>query len=43
VNFILRPSIEQLTREVQMLRESLREIVWHDDDLDLHFSQESLA
>lgn len=43
VKFVLRPSIEQLTREIQMLRESLREIVWHDDDLDLHFSQESLS
>mmetsp|Transcript_61061 Transcript_61061/g.157935 ORF Transcript_61061/g.157935 Transcript_61061/m.157935 type:complete len:300 (+) Transcript_61061:81-980(+) len=43
VKFILRPSIEQLTREIQMLRESLKEIVWHDDDLDLHFSAESLT
>lgn len=43
VKFVLRPSIEQLTRELQMLRESLREIVLHDDDLDLHFSAESLA
>jgi len=43
VKFILRPSIEQLIREIQLLRESLKEIVWHDDDLDLHFSAESLA
>lgn len=43
VKFILRPSIEQLTRELSMLRDSLREIVYHDDDLDLHFSAESLA
>lgn len=43
VKFILRPSIEQLTRELQMLRDSLKEIVYHDDDLDLHFSAESLA
>lgn len=43
VKFVLRPSIEQLTRELQMLRESLREIVSHDDDLDLHFSAESLS
>merc|ERR1712238_566734 len=43
VKFILRPSIEQLTREIQMLKGSLKEIVWHDDDLDLHFSAESLA
>lgn len=43
VKFVLRPSIEQLTRELQMLRESLKEIVWHDDDLDLHFSSESLS
>eukprot|EP00931_Biecheleriopsis_adriatica_P024492 TRINITY_DN15246_c0_g1_i1.p1 TRINITY_DN15246_c0_g1~~TRINITY_DN15246_c0_g1_i1.p1 ORF type:complete len:346 (-),score=80.79 TRINITY_DN15246_c0_g1_i1:80-1057(-) len=43
VKFVLRPSIEQLTRELQMLRDSIKEIVWHDDDLDLHFSAESLA
>lgn len=43
VKFILRPSIEQLTRELSMLRDSLREIVYHDDDLDLHFSAEALA
>lgn len=43
VKFVLRPSIDQLTRELQMLRESLSVIVWHDDDLDLHFSTESLA
>lgn len=43
VKFVLRPSIDQLTRELQMLRESIKEIVWHDDDLDLHFSAESLA
>lgn len=42
VKFILRPSIEQLTREIQMLRSNLKEIVWHDDDLDLQFSAESL-
>jgi len=43
VKFVLRPSIEQITRELQMLRESLREIVLHDDDLDLHFSAEALS
>lgn len=43
VKFVLRPSIEQLCRELQMLRDSIKEIVWHDDDLDLHFSAESLA
>lgn len=43
VKFVLRPSIEQLTREIGMLRESLKEIVLHDDDLDLHFSAESLV
>jgi hypothetical protein len=43
VKFVLRPTIEQLRREMQMLRSSLRDIVWHDDDLDLHFSAESLA
>lgn len=43
VKFVLRPTIDQLIREIQMLRESLREIVLHDDDLDLHFSAESLA
>jgi len=42
VKFVLRPSIEQLTREIHMLRESLKEIVCHDDDLDLHFSYDSL-
>eukprot|EP00929_Paragymnodinium_shiwhaense_P037367 TRINITY_DN19923_c0_g1_i1.p1 TRINITY_DN19923_c0_g1~~TRINITY_DN19923_c0_g1_i1.p1 ORF type:complete len:332 (+),score=72.11 TRINITY_DN19923_c0_g1_i1:95-1090(+) len=43
VKFVLRPSIEQLCRELQLLRESLRVIVQHDDDLDLHFSLESLT
>jgi len=43
VKFVLRPSIQQLTRELQMLRESLKEIVEHNDDLDLHFSAESLV
>jgi len=43
VKFVLRPSIQQLTRELQMLRDSLKEIVEHNDDLDLHFSAESLA
>jgi len=43
VKFVLRPTIEQLNRELQMLRESLKVIVQHDDDLDLHFSAESLA
>eukprot|EP00932_Pfiesteria_piscicida_P020650 SRR837773.7450.p1 GENE.SRR837773.7450~~SRR837773.7450.p1 ORF type:complete len:259 (+),score=88.84 SRR837773.7450:114-779(+) len=42
VKLILRPSIQQLTREIQMLRANLKEIVWHDDDLDLQFSAESL-
>mmetsp|Transcript_36017 Transcript_36017/g.90523 ORF Transcript_36017/g.90523 Transcript_36017/m.90523 type:complete len:340 (+) Transcript_36017:97-1116(+) len=42
VKFVLRPSVQQLTREIQMLRESLKDICWHDDDLDLHFSAESL-
>jgi hypothetical protein len=43
VKFVLRPSIQQLTRELQMLRDSLKEIVEHNDDLDLHFSAESLV
>jgi hypothetical protein len=43
VKFILRPTIQQLTRELQMLRDSLKEIIDHNDDLDLHFSAESLA
>eukprot|EP00933_Yihiella_yeosuensis_P021886 TRINITY_DN17266_c0_g1_i1.p1 TRINITY_DN17266_c0_g1~~TRINITY_DN17266_c0_g1_i1.p1 ORF type:complete len:326 (-),score=76.15 TRINITY_DN17266_c0_g1_i1:62-1039(-) len=43
VKFVLRPSVDQLCRELQMLRDSIKEIVWHDDDLDLHFSAESLA
>jgi hypothetical protein len=42
VKFVLRPTIQQLTRELQMLRDSLKEIVDHNDDLDLHFSAESL-
>jgi hypothetical protein len=42
VKFVLRPSIEQLTREIQMLRASLTDIVSYDDDLDLHFSADSL-
>jgi len=43
VKFVLRPSVQQLTRELQMLRESMKEIVEHNDDLDLHFSAESLV
>mmetsp|Transcript_26774 Transcript_26774/g.58215 ORF Transcript_26774/g.58215 Transcript_26774/m.58215 type:complete len:311 (+) Transcript_26774:456-1388(+) len=43
VKFILRPSIPQLKREIQLLCSSLREIVWHDDDLDLHFATELLS
>jgi len=43
VKFVLRPTIQQLTRELQMLRDSLKEIVEHNDDLDLHFSAESLV
>jgi len=43
VKFVLRPTIDQLIRELQMLKESLKVIVWHDDNLDLHFSPETLA
>lgn len=43
VKLILRPTIEQLTREVQMLHGSLKDIVCHDDDLDMHFSADSLV
>jgi hypothetical protein len=43
VKFVLRPTIENLGKELQMLRESLKEIVQTDDDLDLHFSAETLA
>lgn len=42
VKLVLRPSIEQLTKELQMLRENLGEIVFHDGDLDLHFNLDSL-
>ncbi|CAK9065366.1 unnamed protein product [Durusdinium trenchii] len=43
VKFVLRPTIEQLVRELHLLRESLREIVVHDDDLDMHFCTETFA
>lgn len=43
IKFVLRPNIEQLVRELQMLRDSLREIVLHDDDLDMHFCTETFA
>lgn len=43
VKFVLRPTVDQLVRELQLLRESMKVIVWHDDDLDLHFSLESLT
>eukprot|EP00434_Breviolum_minutum_P044149 symbB.v1.2.039397.t1/scaffold6537.1/size17269/1 len=43
IKFVLRPSIEQLVRELHMLRDSLREIVLHDDDLDMHFCTETFA
>ncbi|CAK0891492.1 unnamed protein product [Prorocentrum cordatum] len=43
VKFVLRPSIENLAKEQQMLLDSIEEIVKFDDDLDLHFSAESLA
>jgi len=42
VKFVVRPSIEQIISEVQMLNKSIDEIVAHDDDLDLHFSREAL-
>lgn len=43
VKLVLHPTIDQLACELQMLREGLKEIVLHDDDLDLHFSAEFLA
>ncbi|CAJ1460273.1 unnamed protein product, partial [Effrenium voratum] len=43
VKFVLRPSVEQLVRELHMLQDSLKEIVLHDDNLDLHFNVEALA
>lgn len=43
VKFIVRPSVQQLTRELEMLHANLRDIVWHDDDLDLHFSADTLC
>jgi len=42
VKFVVRPTIAQLTRELRVLAECLREIVMHDDDLDLHFTTEQL-
>lgn len=43
VKFVIRPSVEQLKLQLQMLSKSLAEIVSYDDDLDLHFSREALA
>lgn len=42
VKFAVRPSVEQMISEVQMLGKSIFEIVSHDGDLDLYFSPEAL-
>jgi hypothetical protein len=42
VKFVIRPSVEQIILEIQMLMKSMGEIVAYDDDLDLHFSREDL-
>jgi len=42
IRFGMQPSVEHLTRELQMLRESFDDIVQHDDNLDLQFQCESL-
>jgi len=38
VKFVLRPSVIQLTRELATLHENLRDVIFHDGDLDLQFS-----
>jgi hypothetical protein len=42
IRFALQPSVELLTRELQMLRESFQDIVYHDDSLEVCYRAESL-
>jgi hypothetical protein len=42
VKFALHPSVELLTRELHMLRESFEDIVHHDGNLEFSFYSESL-
>lgn len=42
IRFATQPSVSTLTRELQMLRESLDSIVQHDDNMDQNFMAESL-
>lgn len=43
IKFTVRPTMEQLSRELEMLRLHLSEIVCHNDQLDLQFDEESLG
>jgi len=42
VKFAVRPTVDQMISELQMLSKSIFEIVTHDGDLDLYFTPEAL-
>merc|ERR550514_360759 len=40
IKFLVRPNLDQLVRELDTLRANLREVVYHNDRLDLQFDGE---
>eukprot|EP00397_Hematodinium_sp_SG-2012_P007655 GEMP01007704.1.p1 GENE.GEMP01007704.1~~GEMP01007704.1.p1 ORF type:complete len:353 (+),score=63.58 GEMP01007704.1:111-1169(+) len=42
IKFMIRPTVTQLVHELEMLRKCLKQVVMHDDNLDLQFDESSL-
>jgi hypothetical protein len=42
IKFMIRPTITQLLHELAMLRRCLKQVIAHDDHLDLQFDETSL-
>lgn len=42
IKFMIRPTIQQLLHELSMLRRCLKQVINHDDHLDLQFDETSL-